>query len=53
MVGVKPPANGKAPMIWIKHYKNGILSVDDLDDGSDSASSEEADLKKPAKGKKK
>lgn len=53
VVGVKPPANGKAPMIWIKHYKNGILSVDDLDDGSDSASSEEADLKKPAKGKKK
>ena len=29
--GVKNP-KGKAPMIWLKHYKNGILTEDEEDD---------------------
>ena len=31
LVGVKNP-KGKPPMIWLKHYKNGILTEDDEDE---------------------
>uniref|UniRef100_A0A7S3I6S0 Uncharacterized protein n=1 Tax=Favella ehrenbergii TaxID=182087 RepID=A0A7S3I6S0_9SPIT len=29
LVGVKNPGNGKKPSIWLKHYKNGILTEED------------------------
>ena len=35
LVGLKNPSNGKAPSIWLKHYKKGILTVEE-DAGDDS-----------------
>ena len=32
LVGVRNPGPGRAPTIWLKHYKNGILTVDELED---------------------
>ena len=32
VVGLRNPGNGKAPTIWLKHYKKGIMTVDDRDD---------------------
>ena len=32
LVGVRNPSNGKPPSIWLKHYKKGILTVEDDDD---------------------
>ena len=35
VVGVRNPVNGKAPTIWIKHYKEGIMTVDEPDDSEE------------------
>ena len=29
VVGLRNPTNGKAPTIWLKHYKKGILEIDE------------------------
>ena len=35
LVGLRNPGGGKAPTIWLKHYKGGILTIDENDDDSD------------------
>ena len=35
LVGLKNPTNGKASSIWLKHYKKGILTVEEDDDDED------------------
>ena len=35
LVGVRNPGNGKSPTIWLKHYKKGIMTVDEKSDDSD------------------
>ena len=29
VVGLRNPQNGKPPSIWLKHYKKGILEIDE------------------------
>ena len=46
LVGVKAPTNGRAPTIWLKHYKNGILTVDDDDDDDEDVFKSKQSAKK-------
>ena len=32
LVGVTNPGKGKSPQIWLKHYKNGILTEDEFEE---------------------
>lgn len=48
LVGVRNPGGHKTPTIWIKHYKNGILTRDEAEEDSEE---DEADTKGKGKGK--
>ncbi len=39
LVGLKNPQKGRAPTIWLKHYKNGIFTLND--DRSDDSRSDQ------------
>lgn len=43
VVGLRNPTTSKAPTIWLKHYKKGILEIDERD--SDDEEEEEEDNK--------
>lgn len=43
LVGVRSGSAGKRPTIWLKHYKKGILTVDEHSDEGSNEDDEELD----------
>jgi len=49
LVGVRNPGGSKHPTIWLKHYKNGILTVEEPSEDETEKDEDEKMSKKMAR----